>query len=144
MAQFREFRTSSGKRVFAGKTAENNEELVEQAGKDEIVLHTKEPGSPFVNIKSPEKDVKKRDINEAGIICSPYSQDLNKSNKNKDIVVHVIKGKDMYKEKKMKTGTFGVRNKKEIKIKKQDIKDFEKDLNEQEEALEKFDKVNLA
>ena len=48
---FRKFETSSGKLVLAGKTAENNEKLVEQVEEDEIVLHTKKTGSALVNIK---------------------------------------------------------------------------------------------
>ena len=49
---FRKFKTSSGKLVLAGKDAETNEKLINQAEKNEIVLHTKQAGSPFVNIKS--------------------------------------------------------------------------------------------
>ena len=38
--KFREFITSSGKRVLAGKNAEQNEELVKQfIGKDNIIFH---------------------------------------------------------------------------------------------------------
>jgi predicted ribosome quality control (RQC) complex YloA/Tae2 family protein len=51
MTNFREWFTSSGKRVLAGKSANNNEELIKQVERNEIVLHTANPGSPFVNIK---------------------------------------------------------------------------------------------
>ena len=38
---FRKFETSSGKVVLAGRTAENNEEIIKQSEKNEIILHTK-------------------------------------------------------------------------------------------------------
>lgn len=122
MVKFRELLTSSGKLVLAGKSAENNEKLVEQVEPEEIVLHTKAPGSPFVNIKDNGKKVLKKDIKEAAVFCARYSQDW-RDNK-KDVVVHHFLGKDIYKRKLMKLGTFGVRNTKEIVIKKRDIVKF--------------------
>ncbi len=119
--KFREFITSSGKKVLGGKSAENNEELIKQVEKNEIVLHTAKPGSPFVNIKFKGR-VSKKDIYEAGIFCARYSQDW-RDNK-RDVVVHYFKGKEIYKRKDMKLGTFGVKNFKEIKIKKEDIENF--------------------
>ncbi len=108
--------TSSGKLVLGGKNEKNNEKLVNQCEKDEIVLHTDKPGSSFVNIKG---KANKEDIGEAAIFCASKSQDWKK-NKG-DVIVNYFKGKDIYKEKTMKTGTFGVKNKKSIKIKKQEI-----------------------
>ncbi|MEM4182035.1 MAG: NFACT RNA binding domain-containing protein [Candidatus Pacearchaeota archaeon] len=122
MVKFREFLTSSGKKVLGGKNAENNEELIAQVLPNEIVLHTKEPGSPFVNIKEDSKKVSKKDIKGAAIFCAAYSKDWKKN--KKDVVVHYFLGKDIYKEKDMKTGTFGVRKFKEIKVKKEDIERF--------------------
>ena len=117
--KFREFETSSGKKVFGGKSAESNEELIAQIEPTEVVLHTSKPGSPFVNIKG---KATKKDISEAAVFCARYSQDW-RDNKQ-DVVVHVFKGKDVYKDKKMKLGTFGVRKLDKIKIKKTDIKKF--------------------
>ncbi len=119
MVKFREFTTSSGKLVLGGKSAENNEQLIEQIELEEIVLHTKAPGSPFVNIK--DKEASKKDIREAAIFCARYSQDW-RDNK-KDVVVHYFKGKDVNKEKGMKLGTFGVKKVKEISIKKKEIEE---------------------
>jgi predicted ribosome quality control (RQC) complex YloA/Tae2 family protein len=116
--KFREFETSSGKKVLAGKSAQNNEDLIKQIDNEEIVLHTAKPGSPFVNIK--DKKPTKQDIKEAAIFCSLKSQDW-RDNK-KDVVVHYFHGRDVYKEKKMKLGMFGVKKFKEIKIKAEDIK----------------------
>jgi predicted ribosome quality control (RQC) complex YloA/Tae2 family protein len=119
--KFREFKTSSDKLVFGGKSAENNEGLINQVKPTEVVLHTAKPGSPFVNIKG---RATKKDIQEAAVFCARYSQDW-RDNK-KDIIVHVFKGKDVYKDKKMKLGTFGVKKHDKIKIKKIDILNFEK------------------
>lgn len=117
---FRKIETSSGKLILAGKSAENNEELIKQIDNQEDVFHTKKPGSPFVNIKS--KKTNKEDRKEAAIFCAAKSQDW-RDNKS-DVEVHWFKGKDIYKRRGMKQGTFGVRNFKIIKIKKQEILDF--------------------
>ncbi|MEK6875607.1 MAG: NFACT RNA binding domain-containing protein [Nanoarchaeota archaeon] len=119
---FREFITSSGKKVLAGKSAESNEELVKQIEKEEYVFHTAKPGSPFVNIKNKNGKISKEDIKEAGIFCAVKSQDWrdNKSN----VEIHIFKGKDIYKEKGMKIGTFRVKGFKKILIKKKDIEEF--------------------
>lgn len=118
--KFRKFETSSGKKVLAGKDAKSNEELIKQVEDNEIVLHTSKPGSPFVNIKS--KKPAKTDIKEAGIFCASKSQDW-RDNK-KDVEVHYFHGKDIFKKKEMKLGTFGVKKFKVIKIKKKEIEKF--------------------
>ena len=122
--KFRCFFTSSKKMVIAGKNAKNNEEVIEQAEKNEQVLHTAKPGSPFVNIKS--KKANKTDIKQAAVFCALKSQDW-RDNKS-DVEVHIFKAQDVYKTKLMKTGTFGVKNFKIIKVKKQDILKLEKKL----------------
>lgn len=116
MADFRELITLSGKKVLAGKSAESNESLISQAGKEETVLHTKAPGSPFVNIKG---KASREDIKEAAVFCARYSKDW-KQNK-RDVEVHIFKGKDIFKIKGMKTGTFGVKKFKSVKVKKEEI-----------------------
>ena len=121
MTKFREMTTSSGRLILAGKNAKNNEELIAQAENNEVVLHTSAPGSPFVNIKGKPK---RKDIKEAAIFCAKHSQEW-RDNK-KDVFVHVFRGKNIYKEKNMKTGTFGVKKKKRIKVKKKWIENFMK------------------
>ncbi|MGB9707838.1 MAG: NFACT RNA binding domain-containing protein [Candidatus Pacearchaeota archaeon] len=118
---FRKAYASSGKLMLAGKNAEQNEELVKQIMKDmnakeEIVLHTKAAGSPFVNIKG---KANKKDIKEAAIFCAKFSRDWKKNKGN--VEVHYFLGKDIYKEKGMKTGTFGVRKVKKIIVKKKEL-----------------------
>ncbi len=116
----RVFTTSSGKVVICGKNAEQNEELVNAfIGKDETILHTEMPGSPFCVILG--KPVKE-DIKEAAVFCAAYSRAWKKF--RKDVEVHVFSGKDVHKEKDMKTGTFGVKKKKDINVKKEEIEHF--------------------
>ena len=119
--KFREIKTSSGKVALAGKNAKNNEELVEQVKEKEDVFHTAKPGSGFVNIKG---KANQKDRKEAAIFCAAYSQDW-RDNKS-DVEVHAFKGKDIYKRKGMKLGTFGVKKFKVIKIKKEDIEKWKK------------------
>jgi predicted ribosome quality control (RQC) complex YloA/Tae2 family protein len=112
--KFREMTTSSGKLVLAGRNAKNNEELIKQIESNEDVFHTAKPGSPFVNIKGRSNA---KDRKEAAIFCAKHSQDW-RDNK-KDVIVHHFKGKDIHKNKLMKLGTFGVRKKKLVKVKKE-------------------------
>ena len=120
--KFREFETNSGKHVLAGKSAANNEQLIKQVEEKETVLHTKKPGSPFVNIKDNGKKINKKDIKESAVFCARYSQDW-RDNKG-DVMVHVFKGKNIHKEKRMKLGTFGIKKFTEVKIKKKEIVNF--------------------
>lgn len=115
-SNFRKFITNSGALILAGKDAGNNEELIRQVGKEEFVFHTAAPGSPFVNIKGKPK---RGDIKEAAVFCASRSQDW-RDNK-KDVIVHQFKGKDIYKEKRMRLGTFGIKKFKKIVVKKKDI-----------------------
>ena len=115
--KFREFETSSGKKVLAGKDAESNEQLINQVEANEDVFHTAKPGSPFVNIKASRTN--QQDRKEAGIFCASKSQDWR--NNKSDVEVHWFKGKDVFKKKGMKTGTFGVKKFKVIEIKKREI-----------------------
>lgn len=116
--KFREFVTSSGKKVLGGKSAEQNEELVKQfIGEKNFILHTKEAGSPFCVVD----DLKptKKDLKETAIFCASRSKDWRDN--QGDVVVHIFSGKDVYKEKKMKTGMFGVKKVKNILVKRVEI-----------------------
>jgi len=119
IGKFREAFTSSGKLMLGGKNAEQNEMLVKQAGKNEIVLHTKAAGSPFVNIKG---RATKQDIKEAAVFCARYSRDWKKN--KRDVEVHYFYGKDIYKEGGMSLGTFGVRKFNKIIIDKKLIENL--------------------
>ena len=119
--KFREMVTKNGSSILAGKDAKNNEELIEQVRKDEEIFHTAEPGSPFVNIKGKPK---RGSIKEAAIFCARYSRDWKKNKSN--VIVHRFKGKDIYKEKNMKLGTFGVKKFKVIKVRNEEIEKWKK------------------
>ena len=118
--KFREFETSSGKKVLAGKSAANNEELVEQIKPDEDVFHTAKPGSPFCNIKSSRTNT--NDRRETAIFCASKSQDW-RDNKS-DVEVHHFKGKDISKKRGMKLGTFAVKKHNSIFVKKKKIQNL--------------------
>ncbi|MCK5043605.1 DUF814 domain-containing protein [Candidatus Pacearchaeota archaeon] len=119
--KFREITLKSGTKVLVGKNAEQNEELVKKfIGKENIILHTSAPGSPFCVIDNLKPN--KKDIKESAVICAGYSQDW-RDNK-KDVIIHNFKGKNIYKEKNMKVGTFGIKKPKKIKAKKVDIEKF--------------------
>ena len=102
---FRKLISENGMLILAGRDDEGNEKLISQVGKDEEVFHTKEAGSPFVNIKGKAKN---SDIRIAGIFCAKFSRDWKKN--KKDVIVHWFKGKDIYKENGMKPGTFRIKN----------------------------------
>jgi predicted ribosome quality control (RQC) complex YloA/Tae2 family protein len=124
IVKLRQHKTSTNKLVLLGRTADTNEELVKQLQKNEIVLHTAQPGSPFANIKAPENEVVKSEIYEAAVMCAKYSQDW-RDNK-KDVKIHVFSGADVFKTLGMSNGTFGVKKYKEIIAKKEDIIKFER------------------
>lgn len=152
-AKFRQFLTSNNILVLAGKTAKNNEELINQVEKGNLVLHTDKPGSPFCEIKNSSgvldaqkskrtgriSDIKgkpeKEDIEQAAVFCAKYSQDW-RDNK-KDVKVHIFLGKDISKKPGMKTGTFSVSKFKEIVVKKEEIKEFEEELKEIKDEMNK-------
>lgn len=118
--KFREFKTSKGTEVFLGKDQEQNEALVKKfIGKGNVILHTKERGSPFCVITEKPKT---GDKEEAAIICARYSQDWRDNKKN--VIVHLFTGKDIYKEKTMPVGTFGVKRFRTIIVKKEKILRF--------------------
>ena len=96
------FFTSSGKLVIGGKSAEQNEEIMENADNDDVIMHTSSPGSPFCIIKNPNEN----DIKEAAIFTACFSHEWKKGKKKTD--VHIFKGEQVKKDNGMKIGTFGV------------------------------------
>ena len=124
---FREFVTSSGKKVLAGKDAEQNEELVKQfIGKDNRIFHTSKPGSPFCVIEKIKHS--KKDEKETAIFCASKSHDW-RDNKS-DVEVNFFDGDDVYKDKKMKAGTFGVKRYRTMVVKQNEIEKFVKKNSE--------------
>ena len=117
MAKFRE-KTIGETKLILGKDEESNDELMKKfKGKNNIILHTKAPGSPFLVIEKlkPTKD----ELYLSGAVVARYSQDW-RDNKG-DVIVDVFTGKDISKPKGLKIGTWVVKKKKSMTIKRQDI-----------------------
>jgi len=105
--RFRWFITSSGKIVIGGKSAEQNEEVVKNhIDKEDIILHTALPGSPFLVIKSEGKNITEDDVKEAAIFCASFSQQWKKGAKKTEI--HVFAPAQIFKSRGDKKGTFNV------------------------------------
>ena len=118
----RKFILKSGMNIFLGRNSENNDELVKKyEGKSNIIFHTEKPGSPFCVIE--KLNPSKEDIKESAIICASKSQDWRENKGN--VIVHLFTGKYVHKEKKMKSGTWGLKKKpKLIKVKKKEIEEW--------------------
>jgi len=118
----REFKLKSGATIFLGKNSENNDELVTiYHGKENTILHTAKPGSPFCVID--KLNPTKEEIKQSALICASKSQDWRDNKGN--VAIHQFTGKDVQKEKSMKSGTWGIKSKpKLIKVKKTEIENW--------------------
>ena len=115
----REFNLSSGIKIFLGKNAESNDELMKKyKGKENTILHTAKPGSPFCIIEKINPN--KEEIKESAIICAAKSQDYR--DKKSDVELHLFSGKQVKKQFWMKAGSWKLTTKpKVIKVKKKEI-----------------------
>ena len=86
-------------------------------GKENTILHTVAPGSPFCVIDNLNPSL--QDISASGAYCARYSK--NWRDNKKDVKMSIFTGKDIYKEKDMEIGTWGVKKAKTKTIKKEDI-----------------------
>lgn len=119
MGKFREFKLKSGTKILLGKDAESNDKLMKKfKGKENTILHTVAPGSPFCVIDKLKPS--KEEIFASGAICASKSQDW-RDNK-KDVKVNIFTGKNIKKPILAKVGTWKIKAKaKAINIKKRDI-----------------------
>ena len=116
--KFRKFILPSGTEIHLGKDAESNDELMKKfRGKGNIILHTVAPGSPFCVIDSLDPSL--QDLSTSGAYCARFSKHW-RDNK-KDVKISVFTGKDVYKDKDMEVGTWGVKKAKTKTIKKENI-----------------------
>ena len=104
--KFRWFFTSGNLLVIGGKSAEQNEETIPLAEKNDIILHTKLPGSPFCIIKTQGNKISEQDLREAATFCACFSQQWK--NYKKNIEIHIFSPGQIFKDKRAKTGTFNV------------------------------------
>lgn len=125
MVKFREAELSSGRKIFLGRDSASNDELVFAADSKDVLLHTEMPGSPFVNLgEGPNKD----EISEGAVFCAKFSQAWRDG--KKDVVVNVFRRCDMKKDKQMKEGSWSVLKQEKVRVKKLDILELEKRLDE--------------
>ena len=116
--KYREFKTSSGAKIILGKDAKSNDELMRKfEGKENIIIHTVAPGSPFCVIDDLKPS--RKDIAEAAGACVFHSQDWRDNRGN--VKVNIFTGKDVEKKKDMKEGTWKVKKSKTKIIKKRKI-----------------------
>src|SRR3989344_2809832 len=104
------FYTSSGKLVIGGKNSNQNELLLQQLteqSKDYILMHTREPGSPFCVIFSDPSKVSPSDESQCASFTACFSQAW-KSGKKKALV-DIFRTSQLYKTEGMKQGTWGVK-----------------------------------
>jgi len=120
--KLRTLKLKSGTEILLGKNSESNDALMREfENKENIILHTSAPGSPFCVLQS--ANPRKKEIKEAAAVCASYSQDW-RDNKG-DVLVDVFTGKQIFKEKDMKAGTWKVNKSKKIKVKKREIEKLE-------------------
>jgi hypothetical protein len=108
--KYRWFFTKSSKLVYGGKSAEQNEEIVNKLLKEEtncMVMHTKMPGSPFSIIFSEPSKVSEEDMEEAAAWTGCFSRAWRSGAKKAEIDMFL--SEQIFKDKRMKDGTFGVR-----------------------------------
>ncbi|VVB79546.1 Uncharacterised protein [uncultured archaeon] len=115
--KYRWFFTKSEKLVYGGKSAEQNEEILNEIAKDKkedyVIMHTKDPGSPFAIIVAPIKKISEEDLVETAVWTACFSRAWRMGKKK--AVVDVFTKSQLYKMKSMKAGTWGVKGKVERK-----------------------------
>lgn len=114
--KYRWFFTKSGKLVYGGKSAEQNEEIVQAImtkTDNYIMMHTRIPGSPFAIIDANLKNVSEQDLEEVAIWTACFSRAWRSGLKK--TTVDIFTKKQIVKKQGMKTGTFGVEGKIERK-----------------------------
>ncbi len=105
---------------IGGKSKESNEELLKRyMQKEDLVLHTEAPGSPFFVIKNGDEIA----IKKAATATAYYSQDWRRN--KRDVKIMYCKGSQIKKKQGMAIGTFCVEGKRNIIIvKREDIERF--------------------
>jgi hypothetical protein len=107
--KYRWFFTKSGKLVYGGKSAEQNEEVVNSLKGNYVVMHTKIPGSPFAIIFSPIDKVNESDLEETAIWTACFSRAWRTGLKK--TTIDIFTTEQIAKKKGMSKGTYGVMGK---------------------------------
>lgn len=111
-AQYKWFFTSSGKLVVGGKSAIQNDSLLNRlksSNQELIIMHTSEPGSPFTAIISAPNKLSNSDIDEAAIFTGCFSRAWRSQKKTAQI--DIFKLSQLSKPITAKTGTWQVKGK---------------------------------
>lgn len=107
--KYRWFFTKSGKLVYGGKSAEQNEEVIRDLVKNKknyIMMHTGIPGSPFSVIVSSKEKISEKDLEEMAIWTGCFSRAWRSGLKKTSVDIFLTE--QLLKNNKMKSGTFGV------------------------------------
>jgi len=107
--KYKWFFTSSEKIVIGGKSAVQNEELLEKilkSNEEYIIMHTSSPGSPFSIILAEIDKITPSDLQECAIFTACFSRSWKLGKKQEQ--VDIFSSNQLKKEKDMKTGTWGV------------------------------------
>jgi hypothetical protein len=106
---YRWFYTRAGTLVVGGKSATQNDMLLEHVlttAETHLISHTAEPGSAFMVLCIPASQASEADIREMAIVTACFSkawkQGKHKAN------VHLFSSTQIHKAKGMKPGTWGV------------------------------------
>ena len=119
--EYRWFFTKSGKLVYGGKSAEQNEKIIGEIikeKKDYVIMHTKIPGSPFAAIASLPEKISEDDLEETAVWTACFSRAWRSGLYKTQ--VDIFSSNQINKRKGMKVGTFGISgkiNKKIVKLK---------------------------
>jgi hypothetical protein len=112
--KYRWFFTKSGKLVYGGKSAEQNDLLMKDLKEERVIMHTHIPGSPFSVIDAPVKKVSVLDLEEAAIWTACFSRAWRTGLRKTQIDIFMTR--QLFKKKEMKQGTWGVAGATERKI----------------------------
>ena len=105
---YRWFFTSTGMLVVGGKSAVQNDALLQEvlARKEEYcIMHTEDPGSPFTIIDAPIASLTQQEYKEVAIFTACFSKAWKAGKKQAS--VHIFSSSQIHKQTAMKAGTWG-------------------------------------
>lgn len=108
--RYRWFITRTGILVIGGKSAVQNDSLVQEVSKHKetyLMMHTVAPGSPFAVLCAPLATLSPQDIEEAAIFTGCFSRAW-KAGKRR-VKIHLFSSTQVHKASSMKQGTWGVK-----------------------------------
>ena len=107
--KYKWFFTSTGILVIGGKSAAQNDTLLESvlnAQHEYMIMHTHARGSPFTVRCAPVKELNQQSLLEAAIFTASFSQAWKQG--KREALVDMFKSTQIHKNPTMKAGTWGV------------------------------------